>query len=103
MIAESAIVYKCFWIYLCPIEELAEKGLYVELGAYQRHVFLDFRVVVEGEWKVVAEALNGAGVESARGKWEEMVGEEEEEIVEIITKREMSKKDKEKARKKKKV
>ena len=68
--------------YIRSIAELAEKGLYVELGAYQRHVFLDFRTVDGGQWTEVAEALNGAGVESVQGKWEEMfvVGEEIEEL-----------------------
>ena len=37
--------------------------MYVELGAYQRHVFLDFRIVDEA-WCEVCLALNGAGVEN---------------------------------------
>jgi glycosidase len=31
--------------YIRPCKDLFEKGLYVKLGAYQRHVFLDFRQV----------------------------------------------------------
>ena len=91
--------------YIRSITELAEKGLYVELGAYQRHVFLDFRVVAEGEWKVVAETLNGAGVESVQGKRDELFAAmEDEEVVEVVRKKETSKKGKKKmgAMKKKK-
>ncbi|MCP4142395.1 MAG: alpha-amylase [Chloroflexi bacterium] len=58
--------------YIRSIAELTEKGLYVELGAYQRHVFLDFRTVGGVEWVKVAEALNGAGVESVQVKWDEI-------------------------------
>lgn len=50
--------------YIREIEVLAEKGLYLELGAYQRHVFLDFRTVDGEKWAQVCEALNEAGVES---------------------------------------
>lgn len=46
----------------------------MELGAYKCHTFLDFRFVEGGEWGMVNEALNGAGVESMQGKWEEMFG-----------------------------
>ena len=58
--------------YIRAIVELAEKGLYVELGAYQRHVFLDFRIVNGGQWTQVCEELNGAGADSVEGKLEEM-------------------------------
>ncbi len=66
--------------YIRSIRELAEKGLYVELGAYLRHVFLDFRAVESGKWQGVAEALNGIGVPSVQGKWEELFGVKEEEV-----------------------
>jgi len=68
--------------YVRSIAELKEKGLYVELGAYQRHVFLDFRTVGGEEWAKVAEVLNGVGVESMQAKWEELLGMKEEELVE---------------------
>ena len=66
--------------YIRSIEELEEKGLYVELNAYQRHVFLDFRVVDE-TWREVCIVLNGAGVESMEGEWkvEEIVEDDEGE------------------------
>jgi hypothetical protein len=47
--------------------ELHEKGLYVELGAYKHHVFLDFREVQDTEWRQYAQLasqLNGRGVPS---------------------------------------
>ena len=36
--------------YIRNCRELHEKGLYVELGAYKRHVFLDFREVQDNVW-----------------------------------------------------
>nr|WP_240732292.1 alpha-amylase family glycosyl hydrolase [Geobacter sp. FeAm09] len=47
--------------------ELREKGLYVELGEYQFHVFMDFREIRddgEGSWQDLCAALSGRGVES---------------------------------------
>jgi len=47
--------------------ELREKGLYVELGEYQFHVFMDFREIrddAEGSWQSLCAALGGRGVES---------------------------------------
>jgi len=60
--------------YIRSCSELWERGLFVQLGAYQHHAFLDWRIVVGDDWKVVNEALNGAGVESVQGKWDEMFG-----------------------------
>ncbi len=51
--------------YLRHSKELYEKGLYVELGAYQYHVFLDFREVRDNAWHHYAQLnkfLNGRGV-----------------------------------------
>ena len=64
--------------YIRSCEELWSKGLYVELHAYQHHVFMDFQFVESGEWKVICDALNGAGVESMSAKWEEMFGVKDE-------------------------
>ena len=58
--------------YIRSCEELWDKGLYVELHAYQHHVFMDWRFEDDGSWKMVHDALNGAGVESMQGKWDEM-------------------------------
>ena len=64
--------------YIRSIAELDEKGLYVELGVYQRHVFLDFRTVNGEDWAKVAEALNGAGTPSIQKKWDELFGVKED-------------------------
>ncbi|OQY23527.1 MAG: alpha-amylase [Anaerolineaceae bacterium 4572_32.2] len=51
--------------YIRSSRELCESGLYVELSAYKRHVFLDFREVQDNEWQKYAQLtayLNGRGV-----------------------------------------
>ena len=53
--------------YLRPVDELAAQGLYVELGAYQRHAFLDWREVVDGPGQPYGQLcawLGGRGVPS---------------------------------------
>ncbi len=53
--------------YLRNSRELCERGLYVELGAYRFHVFMDFREVVDNAWHHYAHLagyLNGRGVPS---------------------------------------
>jgi glycosidase len=55
--------------YLRHCLELHEKGLYVELNAFKKHVFLDFRQVWDsddGIYKKLADILNGSGVPSVR-------------------------------------
>ena len=59
--------------------ELREKGMYVELHAYQHHVFMDWRFVDGPQWAALHDALNGAGVDSIQAKWEEMFGATKEE------------------------
>jgi glycosidase len=66
--------------YIRSSEELWQKGLYLDLHAYQHHVFLDWRFVDDPNWKLVNKALNGAGVESMSVKWEEMFGTREEDV-----------------------
>jgi len=66
--------------YIRSCSELWERGLFVKLGAYQHHAFLDWRIVVGDEWRMVNEALNGAGMESVQAKREEMFGEKEEVV-----------------------
>ncbi len=68
--------------YIRSCEELWQKGLYLDLHAYEHHVFMDWRFVDDEQWRDIHVALNGAGVESMQGKWEEMFGVKEEEIVE---------------------
>jgi len=53
--------------YIRRSQELSEQGLYIELGAYKCHVFLDFREVCDNEWhhyEHIATYLNGRGVPS---------------------------------------
>ncbi|HET7091429.1 MAG TPA: alpha-amylase family glycosyl hydrolase, partial [Anaerolineae bacterium] len=53
--------------YLRSNHDLAESGLYIELGAYEHHVFLDFREVRDDEWRQYAQLhayLGGRGVPS---------------------------------------
>lgn len=85
--------------YIRSIPELSEKGLFVELGAYERHVFLDFRVVDGVEWQQIHDELNGAGTPSMQEKWDEFFGVKEEETEEDL--KEESKKKKKVAKKKK--
>ncbi|MFZ5887281.1 MAG: alpha-amylase family glycosyl hydrolase [Chloroflexota bacterium] len=77
---EGYVIFKDYVTHLEHIrscEELWDKGLYVELNAYQHHVFMDWRFVDDERWREVYVALNGAGVESMQGKWEEMFGKKE--------------------------
>ena len=60
--------------YIRACEELWQKGLYVELHAYQHHVFMDWRFEDDGRWGAVNSELNGAGVESMSAKWNELFG-----------------------------
>ncbi|MEN6615226.1 MAG: alpha-amylase, partial [Syntrophorhabdus sp.] len=53
--------------YIRENKGLIEKGLYVELQAYQYHVFLDFRQVADNEWRHYSQIcgyLDGRGVPS---------------------------------------
>lgn len=52
--------------YIRSSRELAEQGLYVELGAYKCHVFLDWREVhdTDGRYRSIAAFLAGRGVPS---------------------------------------
>ena len=62
-------------MYIRPTRALFEQGLYVELGAYKTHVFLDFQQVEEtsdnGYAKVV-ERLHGRGVASIQHTLQEV-------------------------------
>ncbi len=53
--------------YIRENRQMVEKGLFVELGAYQYHVFLDFRQIADNEWHHYGHLctyLNGRGVPS---------------------------------------
>ena len=84
---EGYVIFKDYITHLEYIhssEDLWQKGMYVELHAYQHHVFMDWRFVDDERWQAVHDALNGAGVESMQAKWDEMFGEKKEEVVEEV-------------------
>jgi len=58
--------------YIRSCRELVEKGLYVELKAYQCHVFMDWQFVHGEQWTQVCRELNGAGVPSLQAKFDEL-------------------------------
>jgi hypothetical protein len=62
--------------YIRSCQEITEKGLFILLGGYQCHVFLDWRFISGDDalWSEVAADLNGAGVSSLREKYNEIVG-----------------------------
>ncbi|MGO9180454.1 MAG: alpha-amylase family glycosyl hydrolase [Candidatus Limnocylindrales bacterium] len=61
--------------YLRPSRELCERGMYVELGAYQCHVFVDVRELRDdvGLYGELAGQLNGRGVPSLDAALRELV------------------------------
>jgi glycosidase len=62
--------------YIRNSKELCGKGLYVELGAYKYHVFIDFREVRDNQWHhyaQIANYLNGRGVPSIEEILKEML------------------------------
>ncbi len=61
--------------YIRSSKELYEKGLYAELGAYQYHVFLDFKEIQDNLWGHMAQLnqrLNGRGVPKLEGVLKEI-------------------------------
>lgn len=63
--------------YIRSCREVWDKGLYVELGAYQCHAFMDFRFVSGKEWQTVHDQLGGAGVPSMQEEWRRLFAKEE--------------------------
>jgi len=62
--------------YIRSSKELCEKGLYMELGAYKYHVFIDFREVRDNEWHPysnLATYLNGRGVPNLEEAMKEII------------------------------
>jgi len=55
--------------YIRSCQEIWDKGMYIELGAYQCHAFMDWRFVGDSEWHVICGKLNGAGVPSMQDEW----------------------------------
>src|SRR5215208_365903 len=82
---EGYIIFKDYVThleYIRSCEEFWQKGMYVDLHAYQHHVFMDWRFVDDEKWQTLHEALKGAGVESMQAKWDELFGVEKEAEVE---------------------
>jgi glycosidase len=62
--------------YIRSAREIHDCGLYVELGEYQFHVFVDFREIrddAEGSWSRLCATLNGRGVESLEDELKQML------------------------------
>jgi glycosidase len=62
--------------YIRSSDELCKKGLYVELGAYKYHVFIDFREVRDNQshhYARIATDLNGRGVPGIENALKEML------------------------------
>jgi glycosidase len=82
--------------YIRSCEEIWEKGLYVALGAYQCHAFMDFRFVGDSEWKTICDTLNGAGVPSMQDKWTEFFKDKDKDEGERAKEEEKRKEEKRK-------
>jgi len=57
--------------YIRPCAELWEKGLFASLSGYACHAFLDWRFVSGENWRLLAESLNGAGIDSIQAHYDE--------------------------------
>ena len=82
------VIFKDFVTHLEYIRSCAEiwdNGMYIELGAYQCHAFMDWRFVGDSEWKTICDQLNGAGVSSMQAKWSEIFNVVEEVTIEAKT------------------
>ncbi|NTV49984.1 MAG: alpha-amylase [Geobacteraceae bacterium] len=65
--------------YLRTNREVREQGLYIELGEYQFHVFMDFREILDdqdGSWKQLHSQLNGSGVGSLEEERKQLLYDE---------------------------
>ncbi|WKZ37877.1 MAG: alpha-amylase family glycosyl hydrolase [Anaerolineales bacterium] len=58
--------------YIRSCSEIWENGMYVELGAYQCHAFMDFRFVDGAEWQILFDQLKGTGVPSMQDEWRKL-------------------------------
>jgi hypothetical protein len=56
-------------------QQIAEKGLYVELNGYQYHTFLGFEEIrdSDGSWWKLFESLNGGSIPSIKDAYREML------------------------------
>jgi ribosomal protein L29 len=69
--------------YIRSCKEIWDKGMYIELGAYQCHAFMDWRFVGDSEWKTICNQLNGAGVQSMQDEWRKLFSVVEEVKVDV--------------------
>jgi glycosidase len=69
--------------YVRACQELTDKGLYLELGGYQCHVFLDWRFVNGDRWGEVNRLLSGAGTLSIQAKFDELFAPKDEVKAEL--------------------
>ncbi len=63
--------------YIRSCKEIWDKGMYIELGAYQCHAFMDWRFVGDSEWKTICDQLDGAGVQSMQDEWRKLFAKDE--------------------------
>jgi hypothetical protein len=68
--------------YIRSCKEVWDNGMYIELGAYECHAFMDWRFVGDSEWKTICDQLNGAGVQSMQDEWKKLFAVAEEIPVE---------------------
>jgi hypothetical protein len=59
--------------YIRSSQEVTEKGIYLDLGSYQCHVFLDWRIVRGEIWAQINHDLHGAGTPSMQAKYDQLV------------------------------
>ena len=64
--------------YIRSCKEIWDKGMYIELGAYQCHAFMDWRFVGDSEWGTICDQLNGGGVQSMQDEWRKLFSVVEE-------------------------
>ena len=70
--------------YIRSCKEIWDKGMYIELGAYQCHAFMEWRFVGDSEWKTICDQLNGAGVQSMQDEWRKLFSVVEEVKAEVL-------------------
>lgn len=59
--------------YIRACQEVAVKGIYLELGSYQCHVFMDWRIVSGDKWAQINHDLHGVGTPSLQVKFDQLV------------------------------
>ena len=64
--------------YIRSYRELKDNGLFVELGSYQCHVFLDWFFVFGEQWGKLNRVLGGSGIHSVQAKFDELFASREE-------------------------